>query len=213
MIAAHAIAAGADDAVIFAAGAAYARCLWSIAVRIAHQRSLPLGDVPGWALPLCGCCAVAVGLCFPTGIALMVGATLIGAIVCGLVDARTGFIFDALSLTMAAVSGLFAILEGRFTQCALAAVVVGGGLAVIYLLTARRGIGLGDVKLSSAIALGYGPQAAIIAVGSAFVLGALYAGVLIGCGRAGRSDTLRFGPFIAGGAAVGLTASGLGWHW
>ena len=198
---------------VFAAGAAYAGCLWFIATLVARRRALPLGDVPGWVVVVCGCAAVGADSFFAPGIALTAGASLIGAIVCALVDARTGFIFDALSLTTAAVTCGFALLDSRLAESALAAAVVGGALAAIYLLTGRRGIGLGDVKLGSAMALGCGPQAAIVAIGSAFVLGALYAGVLVGLGRAKRSDALRFGPFIAGGAAVGLTSSALGWLW
>jgi Flp pilus assembly protein protease CpaA len=196
---------------MFAAGVAYAGCLWLIAGRIARRRALPLGALPVWIGLICGCAAAGAGSFVAPGTAPSAGAALIGAIVCGLADARTGYIFDALSLTTAAVAAVFAILEGRLIEGISAAALVGGALLALYLLTGRRGIGLGDVKLGSALALGYGLPAAVIALGSAFVLGGLYAGVLLGLGRAKRSDPLRFGPFIAGGAAVGLTTSALGW--
>ena len=194
---------------VFAAGAAYAGCLWSIALHVARSRGLSLGSLPVWAALLAGTAAAGAAACFPPANAFPAGATLVGALVCGLVDARTGFIFDALSLTMVTLTCGAALLHFGAADGALAAAIVGGGLSGLYLLTGRRGIGLGDVKLGSAIALGYGVQAAVITIGSAFILGALYAVVMIGTGRAKRTDALRFGPFIAGGAAVGLTANAL----
>jgi leader peptidase (prepilin peptidase)/N-methyltransferase len=134
-------------------------------------------------------------------------------LVCAIVDARTGFIFDALSLSMILIAGAIGIHAGRVVDGALAVAVIGGLLGSLYLLTGRRGIGLGDVKLGSAIALGSGLGAGTVAIGSAFVLGAAYALILIALGRARRTDTLRFGPFLAGGAAVGVTFGIVGWPW
>ena len=102
---------------------------------------------------------------------------------------------------------------GTWQLASAAAAVVAGALTGLYLVTGRRGIGLGDVKLGGAIALGYGLGIALVAIGSAFVLGALYAVVMIASGRAKRSDAVRFGPFLAGGAAIGLTAGALSGSW
>jgi leader peptidase (prepilin peptidase)/N-methyltransferase len=197
----------------FAAGSVYAVCLWFIARRVARRRHIALGSLPRWMIAFAGCAASGAALIAPAAIALPAGATLVGALICGLVDARTGFIFDALSLTMVAVTCLAAGLHFGAPDGVLAAAIVGAVLGALHLLTRRRGIGLGDVKLGSAIALGYGVEPAIVGIGSAFILGAFYAVTMIGLGRAKRTDALRFGPFIAGGAAVGLTACALGPLW
>ncbi len=197
----------------FAAGAIYAACLWFIARRVARRRALALGSLPPWIVALGGGAAAVAAASVPPAAALPAAATFIGALVCGLVDARTGYIFDALSLTMVAVTGIAAGLNFHVADGLLAATITGIGLGALYLLTGRRGIGFGDVKLGSAIALGYGVAPAIVTLGSAFILGAAYAVIMIGCGRAKRTDTVRFGPFIAGGAAVGLSICALGPPW
>jgi leader peptidase (prepilin peptidase)/N-methyltransferase len=197
----------------FAAGVLYAGILWSIAALVARRRALTLGALPHWLFIACGSVAAVLSAFLPVPAALLAGTSLVGALVCALVDARTGFIFDALSLTMIAVAGSIAAGSGRLTDGAMAVALVGSVLVAVYLCSGRRGIGLGDVKLGCAIALGFGVQAALITIGSAFVLGAAYAIVLIATGRAKRSDSIRFGPFIAGGAAVGLTAGAVSWPW
>jgi leader peptidase (prepilin peptidase)/N-methyltransferase len=194
----------------FVGGSIYAALLWFIAGRVALRRDITLGALPPWMLALAGCAAAGAALIAPAAVAFPAGATLVGALVCGLVDARTGFIFNALTLTMAAVAGLAAATNVHPADGMLAAAIVGAGLGALHLLTGRRGIGLGDVKLGSAIALGYGVGPAVVAIGSAFILGALYAVTMIGLGRAKRTDALRFGPFIAGGAVVGLSVFALG---
>jgi len=194
----------------FAGGSLYAALLWFIARGVALRRGIPLGALPPWMIALGGCAATAAALIAPATVALPAGATLVGAMICGLVDARTGFIFNALTLTMATVAGLAAATSVHPADGVLAAAIVGAGLGTLHLITGRRGIGLGDVKLGSAIALGYGVGPAAVAIGSAFILGALYGVTMIGLGRAKRTDALRFGPFIAGGAVVGLAACALG---
>lgn len=196
----------------FAAGTAYAGALWFVAVQTARRRALALGALPAWVLGLCGSLAAGTAV-FAPAVALPAGVALIGAIICGLVDARTGFIFDALTLNIAVATGVVMMVDGRLVDGAVGVAIVGGALALLYFATGRHGIGLGDVKLGSVIALGYGLESALVAIGSAFILGALYAGALMGLGRAQRTDALRFGPFIAGGAVLALTAGALGWRW
>jgi leader peptidase (prepilin peptidase)/N-methyltransferase len=206
------ITALGSSALVALCGAAYAAFLWSIAALVARERRIRLGALPVWLPAAGGAAAASVAALFATDVALPAAAALIGTLVCGLVDARTGFIFDALTLTISAATGAAAALDHRLADGLAAALIVGGALAAIYLITGRRGIGLGDVKLGAALALGLGCEAGLVALGGAFVLGALYAGVMMGIGRAKRSDAVRFGPFIAGGAAVSLTAGALGLH-
>jgi leader peptidase (prepilin peptidase)/N-methyltransferase len=69
------------------------------------------------------------------------------------------------------------------------------------------GMGLGDVKLAGVLGfvlayLGWGP----LAVGSfsAFVLGGIFAIVLLVIRRTGRRTGIPFGPWMLGGAWVGI---------
>jgi leader peptidase (prepilin peptidase)/N-methyltransferase len=198
---------------VFAAGIGYAACLWLLAGRVARGRSIALGSLPVWTIALAGTAAVCVAGRYPSAIALPAGATLIGALICGLVDARTGYIFDVLTLSMVAATALAAGLNLHVAGGLPAAGIIGAALGALYLITGRRGIGLGDVKLGSAIAFGYGIGPALVTVGSAFVLGAAYGLALIAFGRAKRTNAVRFGPFMAGGAALGLTAFAWGPLW
>jgi prepilin signal peptidase PulO-like enzyme (type II secretory pathway) len=194
------------------AGAGYAGGLWLLARNVAARRALALGSLPVWLMPLAALlAAIGAGALAPP-LALVVASTVIGACVCAIVDARLGLIFDALCGTMVVVAGCETSALRCVGQGLVALALVGGLLLTLHLLTGRRGIGLGDVKLGSAIALGYGPGAAIVAIGGAFVLGASYALAMLAMGRARRSDTIAFGPFMAGGALVGAAAAA-GWIW
>ena len=199
------------EALIFVTGALYAASLWLIAARVAARRELALGSFPWWAIALCGIAAVAVDRVWPPQTELLAAATLIGAIVCGVVDARTGYIFDALFFTMATIASVLSVACGHAVDGLAAAAIVAAALGALHLLTGRRGLGLGDVKLASVVAGGYGVAVGLSAIGSAFVLGAAYAVALLVVGRAKRTDALRFGPFIAGGAAVVLTFPRSAW--
>jgi leader peptidase (prepilin peptidase)/N-methyltransferase len=123
-----------------------------------------------------------------------------GALVAGIVDARTGYIPDRVSGTTALAALLLAAACGTVPAALCGALAAGGALLALYLLTNRRGLGLGDVKLAAAIGLGFGPGPSIVALGAAFVAGGAYASWLLATRRARRGDAVRFGPFLAAGA-------------
>nr|WP_242862966.1 A24 family peptidase [Curtobacterium luteum] len=84
------------------------------------------------------------------------------------------------------------------------------GLGAVYLclaLAVPGGMGFGDVKLAAPLGfvlayLGWGP----LAVGSfgAFLLGGTFAIVLVLVRRAGRGSGIPFGPWMLGGAWIGI---------
>ncbi len=81
--------------------------------------------------------------------------------------------------------------------------------AGIWLGTAGRGMGLGDVALAPVLGLtlgllGLGPS--VVALGAGFVIGAVVGLLLIATGRAGRGARVPHGPFMLAGAAVGVFA-------
>jgi leader peptidase (prepilin peptidase) / N-methyltransferase len=129
-----------------------------------------------------------------------------GAIAAGIVDARTGYIPDPISRTAALAALALAALGGAATNACMGAYVVGGGLLALHLLSRGRGLGLGDVKLGTAIGAGCGPSAGAVALGAAFVIGGAYAAWLLVTRRAKRGDAIPFGPFLGIGTLTALVA-------
>ncbi|MEA2690414.1 MAG: leader peptidase (prepilin peptidase) / N-methyltransferase [Candidatus Eremiobacteraeota bacterium] len=136
--------------------------------------------------------------------ALSVLPVLAGTLVAAVVDARTGYIPDSLTRATAFAALGLALVCGAAVHACAGAFAVGGTLLALHLLTRGRGLGLGDVKLGTAIGAGFGPSAGIIALGAAFVAGGAYASWLLATGRAQRNDAIPFGPFLAAGTLAAL---------
>jgi prepilin signal peptidase PulO-like enzyme (type II secretory pathway) len=143
-----------------------------------------------------------------TGQLIAFGATL----ACGIIDARTGFIPNRITYPAFAAILIAALLAGSMAASVVGAVAVGGALAFLYLITRRRGLGLGDVKLGACIGAGFGPAAGMTALGASFIAGGAVGSYLLLSGRAGRKDPMRFGPFLLVGATLSLATQTLGWH-
>jgi leader peptidase (prepilin peptidase)/N-methyltransferase len=134
-----------------------------------------------------------------------VSGTLVGAVM----DARTGLIPDAVTRTTAFAALACAVASGVAPLACGGAFAAGGSMLVLYALTRGRGLGLGDVKLGTAIGAGFGPGAGTFAIGAAFVFGGAYASWLLLTGRARRGDSIRFGPFLAAGTIVAALVPGM----
>ena len=97
------------------------------------------------------------------------------------------------------------------------AVVAGIGLALffygLYLLTKRKGFGLGDVKLAPSLGLLLGLRGTIVATMLSFMSGAIVAVVLLVLGRKRFGQTIPFGPFLVLGAVMALLWHELIWEW
>lgn len=110
---------------------------------------------------------------------------------------------------LAALLGGAAIATGDVESAARAAAGAGilfGGYLVLALIS-PRGMGMGDVKLAGVIGLVLGWFGwAALAVGTlaAFLLGGLVGIALILTRRASRSTGIPFGPWMLGGAWVGI---------
>lgn len=81
--------------------------------------------------------------------------------------------------------------------------------AVPWFVTAGRGMGFGDVKLAPLLgaalgAVGWG--ASLVGLMSGFLVGAVVGVALIALGDAGRKTKVPYGPFMLGGALLGLLA-------
>ena len=137
-------------------------------------------------------------------------AALAGTFVAAAIDARTGFIPDRVTRATALIALVLAASDGGAMLACAGAFAVGGSLLALHLLTRGRGLGLGDVKLGTAIGAGFGPSAGMFALGAAFVAGGAFAAWLLATRRARRGDAIRFGPFLAAGSlAAALLPAGL----
>ena len=114
-------------------------------------------------------------------------------------------------IVAAALFGAASILTADYSGLIRAAIAM-AALVIAYFLMAvvkPGGMGLGDVKLAGVIGIylgwvGWGP----LAVGAlaAFILGGVYALVLILSRRATRKSGVPFGPWMLAGAWLGIAA-------
>jgi leader peptidase (prepilin peptidase)/N-methyltransferase len=100
---------------------------------------------------------------------------------------------------------------GTALLSAVAWIAVYGG---IWLATTGRGMGFGDVVLAPSLGLalgwlGWGPS--LVGLLAGFGLGALIGVALIASGRAQRRTAVPFGPYMLGGAALGVFAGAALW--
>jgi leader peptidase (prepilin peptidase)/N-methyltransferase len=100
----------------------------------------------------------------------------------------------------------------------LRAVIGMAAMFAAYLVMALAypgGMGLGDVKLAGVLGLflawtGWG--ALLVGAFAAFVLGGLFSVVLLALRRVNRKSGIPFGPWMLGGAWVGVFAGEFLWH-
>jgi leader peptidase (prepilin peptidase) / N-methyltransferase len=122
------------------------------------------------------------------------------------------------AVAVVAVIGADTVLgagAGSLPRAAASAAAWLGVYGGVWLLTAGRGMGLGDVALAPVLGvvlgwLGWGPS--LVALLGGFVIGALVGAVLLAGGRATRRARVPHGPFMLAGAAVGLFAGQALWH-
>lgn len=127
------------------------------------------------------------------GIILAIGAVT----VCGITDAQTGFVFDAITIPSAFTVLIFYAADKAFVPALLGAAAAAGALGLLYVLTWGRGIGLGDVKLGFCVGAPLGAADAMTSVALAFVLGGIYASYVLLTRRSRRGDAVHFGPYLA----------------
>jgi prepilin signal peptidase PulO-like enzyme (type II secretory pathway) len=155
---------------------------------------------------------IVVGEVREAPVAIGVALVLACVIVCAATDLATGLIFDAVTAASILMILLFAFATKSLTMSILGACVCAGSLLALYVATRRRGIGLGDVKLGAVIGAGCGAELGIGAIGSAFVVGALWAAPLLLSGRALASDRVVFAPCLALGTLGFLAFASLHGH-
>lgn len=146
---------------------------------------------------------------FATAVAVVVVASretvvvmpqLIGlacAIVCTFTDLATGYVFDRVTMPAAAGATIAATMCGHGVA-SIAGLACGyTTICLLWVITRRRGIGLGDAKLAAALGAAGSAGEVLDVIGGAFVLGALFASFGLATGRLSRGSTVRFAPFLA----------------
>jgi leader peptidase (prepilin peptidase)/N-methyltransferase len=139
-----------------------------------------------------------------TGLEALIGVLAIGtAAIASVTDLQSGYIFDA--VTVPALGATFALagVNGTLAGSLAGAAIVGACFAALHLATRGRGIGLADAKLGACIGAAVGVQQGVAVMESAFVLGGVYAAVLLTMRRARRGTEIRFAPYLA----IALTAA------
>ncbi|MFJ3581342.1 prepilin peptidase [Streptomyces sp. NPDC090127] len=140
------------------------------------------------------------------------------AVLLATVDVRVHRLPDPLTLPLAAGVPLLLLGAellpydaGSWPHALLGGLALGGGYFVLFLIR-PSGMGFGDVKLALSVgaALGwYGWGVLFVGTFLGFVLGALYGLGLVLARRGSRKSAIPFGPFMIGGALLGLLLGAL----
>lgn len=104
--------------------------------------------------------------------------------------------------------------QGHWPAALCGAAIWGITVGGLWLITSGRGMGLGDAKLApvlGAVTGWIGIAEAAIGLLAAFALGAIAGVGLIAAGRSKRRSRLAFGPFLLGGALLGVLFGALLW--
>lgn len=75
-------------------------------------------------------------------------------------------------------------------------------IGAIILATRGRGMGMGDLKLMTALGILFGWPDILFALSFGAILGSLYSVILLISGKKGMKDSVPFGPFLALGSIV-----------
>ncbi|MFI5555595.1 prepilin peptidase [Streptomyces sp. NPDC051738] len=159
---------------------------------------------------VCAALAAATGTRPELGVWLLLAPV---GVLLAAVDLRVRRLPDPLTLPLAgaalALLGLVALVPehaGDWPTALWAALALGAFYLVLYLLN-PGGMGFGDVKLalSAGAVLGwYGWPTVMLGTFAGFLSGALYGWGRVALRRTGRKSAIPFGPFLLGGAFVGL---------
>nr|WP_223185421.1 A24 family peptidase [Streptomyces sp. CBMA152] len=140
------------------------------------------------------------------------------AVLLGVVDARVKRLPDVLTVPLAAAAavllGAAALVPdhaGSWRHALLGGLALGGAYFTLFLIN-PRGLGFGDVKLAVSLGLvlgWYGWATLFTGAFAGFLLGGGYGLALVVARRASRKAAIPFGPFMLGGAFLGLLLGGL----
>ncbi|GAC1501771.1 MAG: hypothetical protein NVS1B2_27000 [Vulcanimicrobiaceae bacterium] len=180
-------------------------CVLGLALVRRAERGVAASTIPPpWRDLAIGLGLGAVAIAFhPAPQAATCGAACIALAVASSADARTGFLFDAITLPAAAVVATLAILAGTGSAAVAGVALLVGGFGAIAVVSHGRAIGLGDVKAMFAIGAAFGPLESLVVIFVACASGIATSALR---GIFARGATIRFGPHLAVGSAFALVA-------
>lgn len=146
--------------------------------------------------------------------ALLVSGLLISGLLATitLVDCRTRRIPNALVLALLACAAIQLVWPGQLSpKDAGLGLLVGGGSFFLLALIGRGAMGVGDVKLAGALGALLGYPLILPALVGGVVAGGVGALVLLATRRAGRKDSMAYGPYLALGAWLALARTLVLW--
>jgi prepilin signal peptidase PulO-like enzyme (type II secretory pathway) len=174
---------------------AWAAFLSALAVR--SERSLcGSGSFIGSFVPAAALGLFANALREPTE-TLVRGAVIVALAVGAVSDARTGYVFDCITLPAGVAAIAFAALWSDAGRDALGALLL---LAPFAVAAANAWIGWGDLKMLFSVALAFGPFESSLALFVAALSGLLYVQIRAG----GHERRIAFVPHLTAGAVVAL---------
>ncbi|MFD3947104.1 prepilin peptidase [Streptomyces sp. NPDC058579] len=140
------------------------------------------------------------------------------AVLLATVDVRVHRLPDLLTFPLAAVAPLLLLAvellpydAGSWFHALLGGLALGGGYFLLHLIR-PGGMGFGDVKLALSVGavLGwYGWGVLFAGTFAGFLFGSLYGFGLVLVRRGSRKSAIPFGPFMIGGALLGLLLGAL----
>jgi len=106
-------------------------------------------------------------------------------------------------ITLITVSFLGVIFdEPNIIPYLVSAIVGSGFLLILYLITKKKGIGFGDVKLAIFMGLFLGWPKIILAMYIAFITGAVIGVIGIFLKKINKKSQIAFGPFLILGTVI-----------
>ncbi|MBD5655814.1 MAG: prepilin peptidase [Candidatus Eremiobacteraeota bacterium] len=157
-----------------------------------------------WASATCVLGLAAISVIFRSPLAAATcGAACIGLAAAAAADLRTGYLFDALTMPAAALVTALAIGGGATDRACAGVLMVIGPFGALVVYSRGRWMGLGDVKAMYALAVAFGPIESFLAI---FVACVCAIASVIVAGRFAARCEIRFGPYLAVGAAFALVA-------
>lgn len=182
-------------------------CYWCLARHEGRRRGIPVGRFPRAAM--LGLAAAIAGSTIDGQVGARAVAGLGGLAVAAFVDARTGLIFARLSRSLGIVVLAWSCSDGTIGEAAAGGCAAVLLLALPYVVTRGRGMGLGDVRLGIAVGATVGMSHVLVALGGACVLGATYGVIRLAAGDGSR-EPIAFAPFLASGSTLAVLEAA---HW
>ena len=110
---------------------------------------------------------------------------------------------DFVVITLIIISFLGVVFDEPYIIPYLISAIVGSGfLLFLYLITKKRGIGFGDVKLAVFMGLFLGWPKIILAMYIAFIVGAIIGVIGIFLKKINKKSQIAFGPFLILGTII-----------